>query len=94
MELSNSNSICTLHLFYSYKNALDGLIKVARYEGVPQLFNGCSTATGRAIFMTIGQLSFYDQIKILLLESGYFKDNPTTHILSSVAAVRLEFKSL
>lgn len=37
--------------------------------------------------MTIGQLSFYDQIKIILLESGYFKDNPITHIISSIFAV-------
>jgi dicarboxylate transporter 10 len=39
--------------------------------------------------MTIGQLSFYDQIKIMLLKSGYFDDNLITHFSASLAAVRL-----
>ncbi|XP_066588897.1 mitochondrial dicarboxylate carrier [Prorops nasuta] len=70
----------------NYANAFDGIIKVIKKEGVLQLFNGCSTATGRAILMTMGQLSFYDQIKMTLLNSGYFKDNPTTHVISSMTA--------
>lgn len=36
--------------------------------------------------MTIGQLSFYDQVKLMLINSGYFKDNLTTHFLSSLTA--------
>ncbi|XP_076644091.1 dicarboxylate carrier 1 [Halictus rubicundus] len=70
----------------NYKHALDGVVCIIRQEGVPKLFSGCSTATLRAALMTIGQLSFYDQIKILMLESGYFIDNPVTHVLSSVFA--------
>lgn len=73
---------------FSYKHALDGLVRVWREEGFLRLFNGCSTATGRAVLMTIGQLSFYDQIKIMLLQSEMFEDNPTTHFLSSLFAVR------
>lgn len=76
-----------ISLLYSYKHALDGLFRVIQQEGVRQLFSGCSTATMRAVLMTIGQLSFYDQIKTTLLQSGYFRDNPSTHVLSSVAAV-------
>jgi len=41
----------------------------------------------RAVLMTVGQLSFYDQVKQLLLSSGYFGDNSTTHFLSSLTAV-------
>ena len=70
----------------NYKHALDGIVCVVRQEGVGQLFSGCSTATLRAALMTIGQLSFYDQFKITLIESGYFQDNPVTHVISSVAA--------
>jgi solute carrier family 25 (mitochondrial dicarboxylate transporter), member 10 len=70
----------------NYKHALDGLFRVIQQEGVRQLFSGCSTATMRAVLMTIGQLSFYDQIKTMLLQSGYFQDNPSTHVLSSVSA--------
>lgn len=40
----------------NYKNAIDGLIKVYRYEGAKSLFNGASMATSRAIMMTIGQV--------------------------------------
>ncbi|CAL1686636.1 unnamed protein product [Lasius platythorax] len=70
----------------NYKHALDGLVRVIQQEGVRQLFSGCSTATMRAVLMTIGQLSFYDQIKTMLLQTGYFRDNPSTHVLSSVSA--------
>jgi len=41
----------------------------------------------RAVLMTVGQLSFYDQVKQLLLSSGHFDDNSTTHFLSSLTAV-------
>lgn len=68
---------------------MDGIVCVVRQEGVGQLFSGCSTATLRAALMTIGQLSFYDQVKIMLIESGYFQDNPVTHVISSVAAVSM-----
>lgn len=36
--------------------------------------------------MTIGQLSFYDQVKKMMLESVYFKDNLTTHLIASSIA--------
>uniref|UniRef100_V5I9F2 Mitochondrial dicarboxylate carrier n=1 Tax=Anoplophora glabripennis TaxID=217634 RepID=V5I9F2_ANOGL len=70
----------------NYKHAIDGLIRVYQEEGVRRLFSGASTATSRAIFMTIGQLSFYDQVKLLLLRSGIFSDNMITHFLSSLTA--------
>merc|ERR1712142_250215 len=36
--------------------------------------------------MTIGQLSFYDQIKVYLLSTPYFHDNLVCHFSSSLAA--------
>lgn len=36
--------------------------------------------------MTIGQIAFYDQVKIMLLATGYFQDDPRLHFLSSLAA--------
>lgn len=62
-----------------------------REEGVTKLFSGAAMATSRAVFMTIGQLSFYDQIKQIAIASGYFKDNPATHFGSSFAAVPSSF---
>lgn len=42
----------------------------------------------RAVLMTIGQLTFYDQIKEILLATPYFGDNVITHVSSSLSAVR------
>ncbi|UYV82100.1 SLC25A10 [Cordylochernes scorpioides] len=70
----------------SYKNALDGLIKVYRLEGPVQLFSGCMMATSRAVLMTVGQISFYDQIRQMLLETPYFTDNVITHLTASLCA--------
>ncbi|XP_063706866.1 mitochondrial dicarboxylate carrier-like [Culicoides brevitarsis] len=69
----------------NYKNAIDGLVRVAREEGPLKLFSGASTASSRAVFMTIGQLSFYDLVKTKLLGLG-LKDNLTTHLLASSTA--------
>lgn len=70
----------------SYKNAIDGLLRVRREEGFRRLFSGATTATGRGFMMNIGQIAFYEQVKILLLNTGYFKDDPGTHFLSSLTA--------
>lgn len=70
----------------NYKHAIDGLVRVSREEGVTKLFNGAVMATSRAILMTIGQLSFYDQFKQLLLMTPYFRDNLTTHFSASFMA--------
>jgi len=70
----------------NYKHAIDGVIRVYKEEGVRRLFSGASTASSRAVLMTIGQLSFYDQIKISLINSGYFSDNTLTHVTASLAA--------
>ncbi|KAL0278359.1 UNVERIFIED_CONTAM: hypothetical protein PYX00_000197 [Menopon gallinae] len=70
----------------NYKNAIHGLWRVYREEGVKRLFSGASTATSRAVLMTIGQLCFYDQVKSLLLSMPAFEDNLTTHFLASLSA--------
>ncbi|CAG0920155.1 unnamed protein product [Notodromas monacha] len=70
----------------NYKNAIDGLVKVYQTEGLKRLFGGATMATSRAVLMTVGQLSFYDQIKIMLLTTPYFNDNLVTHFTSSLLA--------
>ena len=42
--------------------------------------------------MTIGQLCFYDQVKLTLLATPYFSDNLVTHFTSSLAAVSFYLK--
>ncbi|CAD6993553.1 mitochondrial dicarboxylate carrier [Ceratitis capitata] len=70
----------------NYKNAFDGLIKVYRHEGFTRLFSGATTATGRGVLMTIGQIAFYDQIKTMLISTPYFGDDLATHFSASLAA--------
>lgn len=70
----------------SYKNAIDGLMRVRREEGFRRLFSGATTATMRGFMMTVGQIAFYDEVKRLMLASGKFEDNPKTHFLASLAA--------
>lgn len=70
----------------SYKHCFDGLFRVYREEGFRRLYAGATTATGRGFLMTIGQVAFYDQVKLMLLATGYFKDDPRLHFLSSMAA--------
>ncbi|XP_037301105.1 mitochondrial dicarboxylate carrier-like, partial [Manduca sexta] len=70
----------------NYKNAIHGLWRVAADEGVLRLWAGASMTCSRAVLMTIGQLSFYDQIKVILLKTSYFGDNVVTHVTSSLLA--------
>ncbi|CAG0890344.1 unnamed protein product [Cyprideis torosa] len=70
----------------NYKHAIDGLYRVLTEEGPRRLFSGATTATGRAVLMTVGQLSFYDQIKMGLLMTSFFQDNLVTHFTSSLLA--------
>ncbi|KAL0893041.1 hypothetical protein ABMA27_014695 [Loxostege sticticalis] len=75
----------------NYKNAVHGLWRVAADEGVLRLWAGASMTCSRAVLMTIGQLSFYDKIKELLLTTSYFGDNVVTHVTSSLLAVNFTF---
>lgn len=78
---------CDMLAHFSYKHALDGVIRVSREEGILKLFNGWNWASSRAVMVTVGQLCFYDVIKAYLLTTPYFKDNLTTHFTSSLGAV-------
>lgn len=40
----------------------------------------------RGGLVTVGQIAFYEQVKQLLLASGFFQDNVITHFTSSFAA--------
>ncbi|GAB5581414.1 mitochondrial uncoupling protein 3 [Prionailurus iriomotensis] len=70
----------------NYAHALDGLYRVAREEGLKKLFSGASMAASRGMFVTVGQLSCYDQAKQLVLSTGYLADNIFTHFVASFIA--------
>lgn len=78
-----------LDLRRNYHHVFDGMITVMRYEGPRALFSGSTMATSRAVLMTVGQLSMYDQFKDLLLTQtpeGLLKDDTTTHLIASLMA--------
>uniref|UniRef100_A0A914Y9H8 Mitochondrial dicarboxylate carrier n=1 Tax=Panagrolaimus superbus TaxID=310955 RepID=A0A914Y9H8_9BILA len=73
----------------NYKHAIDGLFRITKEEGISKLFNGATMATSRAVLMTIGQLSFYDQFKQTIISSGMGGDNLSTHFSASIAAASI-----
>lgn len=70
----------------NYKNALDGLIRMAREEGIGSLFRGVGPNSARALLMTSSQLASYDGFKRLFLARFGMQDSMSTHFLSSFLA--------
>jgi hypothetical protein len=69
-----------------YKNVLDGLLRITREEGFFSMFRGCTPNIVRGLLMTAGQIASYDQAKQMMLQSGYFRDNVSTHFVASFFA--------
>ncbi|KAL1600935.1 Mitochondrial dicarboxylate transporter [Nothophoma quercina] len=70
----------------NYKHALNGVIRMAREEGVSSLWKGVWPNSARAVLMTVGQLATYDGFKGLLLSYTPLSDNLTTHFTASFLA--------
>jgi solute carrier family 25 (mitochondrial dicarboxylate transporter), member 10 len=69
-----------------YKNALDGLIRMTREEGVGSLFRGVVANASRAVLMNASQLASYDVFKTSFITSFNMSDNVVTHFCASLAA--------
>ncbi|KAF5846736.1 hypothetical protein GGP41_004778 [Bipolaris sorokiniana] len=69
-----------------YKNAIDGIIRMSREEGVASLWKGVWPNSSRAVLMTVGQLATYDGFKRVLLNYTPLQDNLTTHFTASFLA--------
>ncbi|KAL8666397.1 MAG: hypothetical protein Q9202_001420 [Teloschistes flavicans] len=76
------------HLRRGYTNALDGLVRMTREEGLRSLFRGVVPNSMRAVLMTASQLASYDAFKSLLLKSTTWADEGSvmTHLGASLAA--------
>ena len=70
----------------NYRNAVDGLVRMTREEGLRVAFRGVLPNSLRAMLMTASQLASYDAIKHALLNNTPLKDNLITHFTASVAA--------
>lgn len=70
----------------NYAHALDGLVRMAREEGVASWFRGVGPNSMRAAAMTAGQLASYDVFKRTLIRSTPMEDNMGTHFTASFLA--------
>ncbi|KAI1322972.1 mitochondrial carrier domain-containing protein [Xylariaceae sp. FL0255] len=75
-----------LHKRRHYRNGLDGMIKMARYEGFMSWFRGVWPNSTRAALMNASQLASYDTFKGLLMTYTGLGDTTTTHFASSLMA--------
>lgn len=73
----------------NYKHALDGVVRIAREEGIASLFRGLGPNMNRAILMTSSQCVSYDTFKDLLLRYSPLQDGLVLHFTSSTLAVSL-----
>ncbi|KAL1919692.1 uncharacterized protein VTP21DRAFT_1623 [Calcarisporiella thermophila] len=74
------------HLQRSYRNALDGLYRIAKEESIVEFARGLGPNIVRATLMTASQLVSYDVFKALLLQQVGLKDNVWTHFGASSMA--------
>lgn len=70
----------------NYKNAVDGLIRMSKEEGLKSLFRGVWPNSMRAVLMTVSQLASYDTFKQSLIQYTPLGDGLTTHFTASFAA--------
>ncbi|KAI0436682.1 mitochondrial carrier domain-containing protein [Xylaria telfairii] len=69
-----------------YRNGLDGMLKMARTEGLSSWFRGVWPNSTRAALMNASQLASYDTFKVMLMSYTPLGDTTTTHFASSLLA--------
>lgn len=70
----------------NYRHAVDGMVRMAREEGLTSWFRGWLPNSSRAAVMTASQLASYDVFKRALLDYTPLEDNLTTHFSASFLA--------
>ncbi|KAI7856487.1 mitochondrial carrier domain-containing protein [Circinella umbellata] len=70
----------------NYKNAIDGIVRISREEGISTLFRGLGPNVSRAILVTSAQCVSYDIFKDLLIRHTSLDDGLPLHFTSSVLA--------
>ncbi|BFZ58297.1 Mitochondrial dicarboxylate transporter [Savitreella phatthalungensis] len=70
----------------NYKHAIDGLIRMAREEGIGSWFRGAGPNCMRGVLMTASQLASYDAFKGMLLNSKLMEEGLVCHFSASLMA--------
>ncbi|GMK54490.1 hypothetical protein CspeluHIS016_0110760 [Cutaneotrichosporon spelunceum] len=71
---------------YNYRNAIQGLYRMAQQEGVASWYRGLVPNGVRSVLMNASQLGSYDWFKHRILDLKVFEDGPIVHFLSSLGA--------
>ncbi|KAI3319207.1 putative dicarboxylate carrier protein [Xylariaceae sp. AK1471] len=69
-----------------YRHGLDGMLRMARTEGLSSWFRGVWPNSTRAALMNASQLASYDTFKVMLMTYTPLGDTTTTHFASSLLA--------
>ncbi|RUS28857.1 hypothetical protein BC938DRAFT_481355 [Jimgerdemannia flammicorona] len=69
-----------------YRNAVDGLMRIVREEGVKSLGRGLVPNMNRAVLMTCSQLVSYDVSKDMLIKKAGWGEGMPTHFGASLLA--------
>ncbi|KPM44479.1 hypothetical protein AK830_g2077 [Neonectria ditissima] len=75
-----------VHERRNYKHAIDGMIRMAREEGIMSWYRGWLPNSSRAAVTTASQLAVYDVAKGLLLDYTPMEDTLTTQLSASLLA--------
>ncbi|XP_074116514.1 mitochondrial dicarboxylate carrier-like isoform X1 [Sminthopsis crassicaudata] len=75
-----------VHMRRNYSHVLNGFTRIIQEEGFSMLFSGATLASSRGALMTVGQASFYDEIKQLVLTWQISSDSLSTHVMASFIA--------
>jgi len=69
-----------------YPSAFKAYGIIARNDGVGSLWTGLGPNMARNAIINAAELASYDQIKQVLIGTGYFKDNVVTHLAAGLGA--------
>ncbi|KAK2035318.1 mitochondrial dicarboxylate transporter [Colletotrichum zoysiae] len=71
---------------FAYSNALEGLYRIGREEGLGAFTRGISANVVRSVLMNVGQIATYSTAKRILLQNTEMKDDIKTHAVASLFA--------
>ncbi|TQS34342.1 hypothetical protein Golomagni_05277 [Golovinomyces magnicellulatus] len=71
---------------FVYSNAIQGLMRIGREEGIGAFTKGLAPNIVRSVFMNVAQIATYSSAKGYILKSIRQKDDIATHALASLAA--------
>ncbi|RFU26090.1 hypothetical protein B7463_g10244, partial [Scytalidium lignicola] len=73
---------------YAYRNAIQGLLRIGREEGIATFWRGLGPNVFRSVLMNVSQIAVYEAAKSRLLSTPWLdlKDGVPVHVTASLAA--------